>query len=97
MKTHLLKIDMIGGEKRDVWWLSQPNIAKNSTKTHRLKHRHDRRRKKRHVVVTCSMQIYIKLFKKTHWLKHACRQNYEEKEICGGYSHAAYNYGLTVA
>ena len=64
MKTHLLKVDMIRGEKRDKWWLSQPNIANNSMKTHRLKHRHDRRREKRHVVVTCSMQIYSKLFKK---------------------------------
>ena len=39
---------MIRGEKRDMWWLSQPNIVNNSMKTHRLKHRHDRRREKRH-------------------------------------------------
>ena len=31
---------------------SQPNASNNSVKTHQLKHRHNRRRKKRYVMIT---------------------------------------------
>ena len=44
---------MIGGEKRD---FSLPNtLNKYSMKTHHLKHRHDKRREKKYVVVTRSL------------------------------------------
>ena len=49
---------MIGEEKRHTWWLldrMQPNTSNNSMKTHLLKHRHDRRREKRYVMVICSL------------------------------------------
>ena len=46
---------MIGGEKEIRGGYSQPNTSNNSMKTHLLKHRHDKRREKRYVVVTDSL------------------------------------------
>ena len=42
---------MIRGEKKIRDGYLQPNTSKNSMKTHPLKHRHDRRREMRCVVV----------------------------------------------
>ena len=40
----------------------QPNISNNSMKTHPLKHRHERRREKKYMVVIHYIYIYIKQF-----------------------------------
>ena len=60
----------------------QPNT---SNKTHRLiKHRHDRRREKRYVVVILAAYITSNTSLKTHPLKH--RHDRRRKVICDDYS-----------
>ena len=65
---------------------SQPYILNNSMKTHLLKHRHDRRREKRYVVVTCSLTDTSNNSIKIHLLIKEQTGKEERKEICGGYS-----------
>ena len=48
---------MIGRENEICGGYSQSNTSNDSMKTHRLKHRHDWRKEKRYVVVTCSLYI----------------------------------------
>ena len=49
---------MIGGEKTDNGNYSQPNTSNNSIKTHGLKHRHDRMKEIRYIMVVARSLIH---------------------------------------
>ena len=66
-----------------MWYsYSQPNTPNNSMKTHFLKHRHDRRREKRYVVVIHMQPNTSNNSMKTNLLKH--RQHDRRRDIIGG-------------
>ena len=49
---------MTGGKKIDMWCMviySPIYTSNNSIKTHRLKHRHDRKREKKYEIAICSL------------------------------------------
>ena len=62
----------------------QPITSNNSLKTHPLKHRHDKRREKRYVVVIYTQpKTSTDNSMKTHRLKH--RHDKRREKRCGGY------------
>ena len=73
------------GKKKKCCGYSHPNTSNNSIKTHQLKHRHDRRREKRYVVVY-SKPNTSKNSMKTHLLKDRHDRRREKRYVCGGYS-----------
>ena len=87
MKLTFWSINMIGEEKRDTWLYSQSKTSNNSMKTHWLKHRHDRRRAKRYVVVAHCMPNTLNNSMKTHLLRQRHAWLEESKKIwLGGYT-----------